>query len=348
MDPYRIFISYSHQDRMIAERVAKLLGELGFRPMWDKDLLPGVPFTDQIKRGIAFAHVFLPLLTEASSKRPWVHQEIGYAMGLDVPVLPVAVGKLPGEMIQELQAVSISPDLDDLTVRLTAKVIKDVVSHAQATSRATFQCADLPEQRATILAQYANRVLELGAYGRIRQSGGFSSFCLPDKSVSHPGWPRREGRFPRSAAYRRLLREERRTLEQHARQSGCDLIIDLLSYQDHEPDARKARLTTLLEFLECMSDDKARVVIKRTPEIGNLLILGDWFAAESMARARDPGAGFVQTVFTTHAPTVLDRLREFDEEFQELLADEGIQSQASRQVAIESIRVELAKSEAFS
>jgi hypothetical protein len=341
MDPYRIFISYSHEDRDIAERVAAQLAGLGFRPMWDKDLLPGVSFTDQIKRGIAYAHVFLPVLTEASSKRPWVHQEIGYAMGLDIPVLPLAVGKLPGEMIQQLQAVNVSPHLDDLANRLTAKVLKDLMSYARVASRASFQCGDLPEQRAEMLAQYAKRVLEFGAAGRVRQSGGFSSFCLPNKNADHPDWARREGGSSRSAAYRKLLREERRMLEQHAREAGCDLIIDLFSYKDQESGARKARLKTLVQFLESMSEGKVRVVIRPTTETGNLLIVGDWFVAESKTRSRDPEAAFVQTILTTHAPTVLDRAREFDELFEELLTEEGLPGNASRVVAIERINAEL-------
>ena len=337
MYPYRVFLAYSHEDVDLALQVVGLLERIGLRPVWDKDLWPGAPFTDEIKKGIAHAHVFLPLLTKASAKRPWVHQEIGYAMGLDVPVLPVAVGKLPGEMIQELQAVAISPDLHDLDDRLTARTVEHVVTRAQAASQATFRCAELPEERTRLLADYARTVLELGGHGRVRQSGAFSSFCLPNKTIRHPIWARREGRLPRSDAYHKLQREERIVLEEHAREAGCDLVIDLtVTLEQQGPGAREARLETLLAFLESMPDEKARVVVRDRTEPGNLLIVGDWFVAESMTPR--PGAGYLQTVFTRHAPAVLDRLRQFDEEFDELLEETGTDPSSSRLAAIARIK----------
>jgi len=73
--------------------------------MWDKTFSYGHGFHEQIKRFIAHAHIFLPVITEASSRRGVVHQEIGYAMALNVPVLPVTVGIIPGEMLQPLHVV---------------------------------------------------------------------------------------------------------------------------------------------------------------------------------------------------------------------------------------------------
>jgi hypothetical protein len=48
----------------------------------------------------------------------------------------------------------------------------------------------------------------------------------------------------------------------------------------------------------------------------NLTLVSDWFSAESMSPK--PGEGHRHTVFTWHAPTVLQTLRRFDEEFEEL------------------------------
>jgi hypothetical protein len=69
-----------------------ILGTNGFDPMWDEYFAFGHGFHDQIRNFVAHAHVFLPVLTATSDQRKWVHQEIGYAMTLNVPVLPVAVG----------------------------------------------------------------------------------------------------------------------------------------------------------------------------------------------------------------------------------------------------------------
>ena len=105
MYPYRVFLSYAHADRAVVEQVSSLLQGLGLVPVWDRNIRPASRFTDFIRDSIDTAHVFMPLLTEHALQRPWVHQETGYALGRDVPVLPLAVGGVPGEMIAELHAL---------------------------------------------------------------------------------------------------------------------------------------------------------------------------------------------------------------------------------------------------
>ncbi len=88
MSSYRVFISHSHKDRRLVKNIVKALEGNGLKPMWDRNFMSGHGFHEQIKNFIAHAHVFMPFFTEASSKRGWVHQEIGYAMALNVSVLP--------------------------------------------------------------------------------------------------------------------------------------------------------------------------------------------------------------------------------------------------------------------
>ncbi len=338
--PHRVFISYSHEDRDKVERVAELLENIGLRPIWDKNLLPGVPFGEQIKNGIAYAHVFMPIVTASAIGRPWVHQEIGYAMGLDVPILPLAVGELPPGMTQEIQALSVDKELTDLEERLTVRVFEHLVTLARRESHARFSCADQPEMRTQMLVDFARRVLDLGAHGRVRESASLSSFCIPDRHVEHPIWDTRQGPLAQGPALRRSLREQRRVLQEHATSAGCDLIINLAyAHEKHGQDARKARLQTLIEFLESMTDEQVRVAVKQKSQPHNLLIVGDWFMAESVAPGS--GAGWLQTVLTSHAPTVLDRLSQFDEEFEDLLREAGHAGVSSRVAAIASLKQEL-------
>src|SRR5436190_6072401 len=105
MHPFRVFVSYAHEDRAEAEAVVAVLKGLGLCAVWDRDIRPGLPFTDAIKDDIASCHLFLPIITANARERPWVHQETGYAMGIGIPVLPVAIGDdVPGELIAQLQA----------------------------------------------------------------------------------------------------------------------------------------------------------------------------------------------------------------------------------------------------
>jgi len=340
--PFRVFISYSHEDRKLAVQLNDALRGMKLEPVWDKDIRPGTPFSDAIKRLIANAHLFMPLISENSQQRPWVHQETGYAMAINIPVLPVAFGNLPGEMISQLQAISVRLksadefDETDLTEQLNRINIEQLVLSPPAKSVAIVEVADYPEERTGMMAAYANRVVELGSYVHLRQRGALSSFSIPNRVLSDPVWKLREDGSP---FYRSLLRDERIALEQHARQSGCSLMLDpeaaMAKMSKDNPTRMRARLSTLLEFLESMPDDKVQVVIRRRTQDGNVTILGDWFVAESQALRR--GEGYRQTVFSWHAPTVLRELREFDQEFEEYNRQSGPEPNTSRRAAIAKI-----------
>ena len=61
-----------------------------------------------------------------------MHQEIGYAMAHNVPVLPVVVGDaLPGQMMQQLLAVRMEGNLAGLEERLSGSTVADLVSRHQ-------------------------------------------------------------------------------------------------------------------------------------------------------------------------------------------------------------------------
>ena len=78
------------------------------------------------------------------------------------------------------------------------------------------------------------------------------------------------------------------------------------------------RLGLIIEFLESIR--KAPRVVDRPIEFlwspqavnGNLIIVGNWFSAES----RVPRDGYEQTLFDWHAPTVQLAVQEFDREFE--------------------------------
>lgn len=230
MYPYRVFISYSHEDRELAGRVVKVLQKFGLEPIWDKDIRPGLPFTDSIKSLIAHSHIFMPLITENSQKRPWVHQETGFAMALKVPVLPIAIGNLPGEMIAQLQAINVEQDLKGLKQHLLEINIEHLIFSPPTAIHSGVIVAELPEKRTELMAEYAKWLIEQRKYGKLRQRGALSSFCLPDSDVNDPVWKLRDGNNVRSDYYHLLQREERRALEIHARECGCALYIDPTIY----------------------------------------------------------------------------------------------------------------------
>jgi len=339
--PYRIFISYSHEDLRLAQVISETLSELGYIPQWDPHIRPGTPFSESIKNLIHHAHIFMPLITVSSSKRPWVHQETGYAMALGIPILPVAVGKVPGQMIAELQSIIVKADFTNFKEEISIQNLDQLVLGRHKQEFCNFEISDWAENRTDFLVKNAEKVIELGAYGRVRQRASLSSFSIPDKDIANPIWSQREGTILRSPYYRALLRKERCALEAHTLEEGCDLIIDPeFCLERNGKEATQCRLRILLQFLESPAGNKTRVALSPQARSGNLTIVGDWFSAESVSPR--PGEGHRQTVFNWHAPSVLHTLRAFDEVFEECLNESKMPPQLSRQNAINRIKEILA------
>lgn len=337
METYRVFISYSHNDLPEVRKIVEVLTQNGLQPMWDENFSFGFGFHEQIQTFITHAHVFMPYITEASSLRGWVHQEIGYAMALNIPVLPVTRNMVPGEMLQRLHAVCFGEDLDDIKERLSWDVFDNLVNGYRETSDALYKCAEQADDRTLMMVEYANNVLKLKTHGLVRQKGGLSSFHIPKKVVTDPVWKERYYPDMRSVFHCRNQRKERIALEKHAKVSGCRLIINTLIMAERSERAQRVRLQTLLEFLDSMPDDKVQIVINRELQPQeSLTIVGDWFAAESVSGSVIQG--FRQTIFTCHAPSMQSRIELFDQEFEELLQNAGWTAETSRSAAIKEIK----------
>lgn len=336
METYRVFISYSHKDFELVQKIVAALEENGLTPMWDKNFAFGYGFHEQIQTFIAHAHVFLPVITGASSKRGWVHQEIGYAMALNIPVLPVTRDALPGEMIQRIHALHLSADLHELREQLSMDVFDNLVNRYRADSYALFQTADLAEERAMMMVRHANDVLDLGNHGCVRQKGGLSSFHIPDQVITDPIWKDRYGAGGRSEFHCRCQRNERLALEKHAKVAGCRLIIYPTISELFNVRSQLVRFQTLAKFLTDMPDEKVQVAISHAqPHQYNLTLVGDWFSAESVSAS--VAQGYRQTIFTRHAPSMRSRIDLFEAEFRELLAASGWTEASSRRAALQLV-----------
>jgi hypothetical protein len=157
MHSYRVFIRYSHSDRHFVERLVEALDKASVTPLWDNDLLPGTGFSDQIQSFIINSHVLMPFITTASAERPWLHQEIGFAIALGKPVLPVILGGLPLGIISGIQAVQLREDLADAPIKLLAEYIRRLVD-GMPDRPASYECPEDNTRRALLLARYADSV----------------------------------------------------------------------------------------------------------------------------------------------------------------------------------------------
>jgi hypothetical protein len=95
----RVFISYSHDDKTFAERLARDLGDAGLAVWIDFRSIPSfAEWEHEILQGITQAEVVIVCLSPEAIEREWVRREIFLAQGQDKPVWPVMVRECLAEM----------------------------------------------------------------------------------------------------------------------------------------------------------------------------------------------------------------------------------------------------------
>ena len=333
--PFRVFISYAGKDKKRVKHLIRILKKNNLIPVWDEDIWAGKRFDDAVQKLIDRAHIFMPLITEKSKRRGWVHQEIGYALGINLPVLPVAVDTQPGEMIAAYKAIPVKQkDLEAENQQILEQIpFERIVLNPPFEHNTLIEVAEWPYERAKWLGEKTNWVYEEDGYVTWRQSGALSSLSVPDADLNKSVWKKRRGKHRRGEDYHYRQREERRALEKHAEKKGCRLIISPeMNYNNLESRAIKTRLKTLRDALESLKKTE-KIEVYMSPKVAgsNLTIVGDWFAAES----RLPRVGgYRYTVFNWHAPTVYHSIKQFDRIFEELKAQQNLTPEASCDAAI--------------
>jgi hypothetical protein len=321
--PCRVFISYSHSDRQTVERLVGLISKPGISPMWDADLLPGSGFSEQIQSYIRNSHVFLPVLTPASAERPWLHQEIGFAIALGKPVLPVALGCLPVGIISGVQAVQLHDDISDAPMKLSAEVFSRLMDRIPEHSE-SYESTDDNVRRAFLLARYAESVWAIRHHGRVRQAASLTTFHLPDRPATDPIWKRYFAGTPDDEFLFGTLRQERVALQRHARADGCQLILDPADrlkhvYRRHGPGAVRARVNGLLSFLRDDSVTDVVVAINNDMERKeSITLVGDWFFSKAVSSGEQ--RVLTESLFTRSATMVRQQIQDFDQRMRDLLA----------------------------
>jgi hypothetical protein len=314
----RAFVTYSRKDERAFEVICAALSEMGVDPLSDRRLKAAGEegFTTQIQDLIRHAHVFVPIVTPASHESGWVHQEIGFAVAMRVPCVPVCVGWTPGGMIAGRQAVT-GATIEQAAASLRREDLAGLARRAGKTPHPPGRVAFYPEERADLIAAEATLAADTEGVGPgcVRIRGGLGSFTLPSDPPDHPVWLARYGDRERTEHSFAKFGAERRSLEHHARSAGVRLVLDAGLDVDarYGAGAGRTRLCVLWNFLRGIADlpdERVRLVWVESHPAHLVLAVGDWFFAESLSG--EPVKGVRHTVFTTHAPTVTRRVEEFD------------------------------------
>lgn len=132
-----IFVSHRQDDDFL--RLLRVnLPECNVRILeWENTA--GVMLNDEVTTEISKADVVVVVLTRAASLSPWVNQEIGYAMGLEKPIVPVVADNIDSKAL--LDGRKYQPYFADnpgLTAEQTAERVRVLLREAFTLTFTTF------------------------------------------------------------------------------------------------------------------------------------------------------------------------------------------------------------------
>lgn len=127
-----IFISYSHDDRYIAETVASRLREIGYLPWVD---FAGIRGGDEWKRSIEAAlsqsAALLVLLTPEAVTSEWVNYEIRRARSNGLIIIPLLMRSCPiPDSLRDVQYIDFRSGLDQPFKELQRALLRAVLQYS--------------------------------------------------------------------------------------------------------------------------------------------------------------------------------------------------------------------------
>src|SRR3954471_14489192 len=83
----KVFLSYAHRDRALAESVARGLAQSGIETWSDFDLEAGARMEDELLSKLTQSDAMVAILSRASADSGWLGYELGAATAMRKPVV---------------------------------------------------------------------------------------------------------------------------------------------------------------------------------------------------------------------------------------------------------------------
>ncbi len=101
-----VFISHSHNDHGIAEKIKTDLERLGIDAfIAHVDIVPSLEWRQEILKQLEACDLVIALLTSAFKDSKWTDQEAGIAIAKGKPILPIAIELMPYGFLEQFQAL---------------------------------------------------------------------------------------------------------------------------------------------------------------------------------------------------------------------------------------------------
>ena len=125
---YVFFVSHSTADiSNVVNEICRVFEKCHINSyIADRDAPIGSIIPQEVKNAIEASELCLAVITKNSKNSPWVNQEIGYALGAGIPVLPLKKGRIKIKgLIESIKYVKIN-DNPLLTVKDVFSKLKGV------------------------------------------------------------------------------------------------------------------------------------------------------------------------------------------------------------------------------
>jgi hypothetical protein len=121
----KIFISYASQDRDLAQRLLMAMGETGVSGWMDAaDISTGTAVSAAVRTAIKQSSALVVLLSPKSLHSQWINFEVGAALALNRPIIPIIIDGpgLENKLPETFQGISFLDARD----KPIAQVARDV------------------------------------------------------------------------------------------------------------------------------------------------------------------------------------------------------------------------------
>lgn len=123
------FISYSHEDKIIAGEIKKKLDSLGFEVfLAHEDIEPTTQWEKEIYKNLKECDVFIALISNNFKNSKWTDQETGIAYRGNKFIIPISINMAPYGFINKFQALYYKDDVDECCNTIISTLISSPVS----------------------------------------------------------------------------------------------------------------------------------------------------------------------------------------------------------------------------
>ena len=159
----RVFISHKAEDKEIAKEIKLALKRYGIASfVAHEDIEPMKEWENEIERALFSADILLALLSERFSESNWTDQEVGVAVGRNIPIIPVRMGKDPYGFMGKYQAISGSNNASQIASTIFEFALSYGGLRASATDAYIIALENSGSfNRSNFLAGYLPRIVEL-------------------------------------------------------------------------------------------------------------------------------------------------------------------------------------------